>query len=62
LGADGIPLAWKKKYYLDPNDASLAARDLQGDGYTVLDKYLNGLDPTQKIDWSNPQSNVNTLR
>ena len=62
LGGDGIPLAWKKKYNLDANDAGLAARDLQGDGYTVLDKYLNGLDPTQKIDWSNPQSNVNTLR
>jgi hypothetical protein len=34
---------------------------LSGDGYTVVEKYLNGLDPTQKIDWKNPQSNVNTL-
>ena len=62
LGADGIPRAWKKQYNLDPTDAGLAARDLQGDGYTVLDKYLDGLDPTQKIDWTNPQSNLNTLR
>ena len=62
LGVDGIPLSWKKKYNLDPADAGLAARDLQGDGYTVLDKYLDGLDPTQKIDWTNPQSNLNTLR
>ncbi|HWC59491.1 MAG TPA: polysaccharide lyase [Verrucomicrobiae bacterium] len=62
LGADGIPLAWKKKYKLDANDASLAQKDLQGDGYTVIEKYLYGLDPTKKIDWSNPQSNVNTLR
>ena len=62
LGADGIPLAWKKKYKLDVNDTSLAQKDLQGDGYTVIEKYLYGLDPTKKIDWSNPASNVNTLR
>ena len=62
LGADGIPLAWKKKYKLDVKDAALAQKDLQNDGYTVMEKYLYGLDPTQKIDWSNPQSNVNTLR
>lgn len=61
LGADGIPASWKNKYKLDPRDADLANKDLQGDGYTVLDKYLNGLDPTKKIDWSDPRSNVNTL-
>lgn len=61
LGADGIPLWWKKKYQLDVNDPNLAGKDLQGDGYTVIEKYLNGLDPTKKIDWSNPDSNVNTL-
>jgi hypothetical protein len=62
LGADGIPLSWKKKFGLDVNDAALAQKDLLGDGYTVMDKYLAGLDPTKKIDWSNPQSNVNTLK
>jgi hypothetical protein len=62
LGPDGIPASWKKKYKLDEKDAALAQKDLQGDGYTVIEKYLYGLDPTKKIDWSNPQSNVNTLR
>jgi hypothetical protein len=62
LGADGIPLSWKKKFNLDVNDTSLAQKDLQGDGYTVMDKYLAGLDPTKKIDWSDPKSNVNTLK
>jgi hypothetical protein len=62
IGADGIPLSWKIKFNLDTNDIALAQKDLQGDGYTVMDKYLAGLDPTKKIDWSNPQSNVNTLR
>ena len=62
LGADGIPLSWKKKFGLDANDPALAQKDLQGDGYTVMDKYLDGLDPTKKIDWSDPKSNVNTLK
>ena len=62
LCADGIPLSWKVKYGLDTNDVSLAQKDLQGDGYTVMDKYLAGLDPTKKIDWSDPKSNVNNLR
>ena len=61
LCADGIPLSWKVKYGLDTNDVALAQKDLQGDGYTVMDKYLDGLDPTKKIDWSDPRSNVNTL-
>ena len=62
LDADGIPLSWKKKFGLDANDAALAQKDLAGDGYTVMDKYLAGLDPTQKIDWRNPRSNVNLLQ
>jgi hypothetical protein len=61
VGADGIPLWWKQKYLLDSSDAVLAARDVKGDGYTVLEKYLNGLDPTKRIDWSNPASNRNEL-
>jgi hypothetical protein len=62
LCVDGIPLSWKKQYKLDVKDDLLAQKDLQGDGYTVMDKYLAGLDPTKKIDWSNPKSNVNTLQ
>jgi len=61
VGADGIPLWWKKKFNLDVNDAELAQKDLQGDGYTVIEKYLDGLDPRKKLDWSNPRNNVNTL-
>lgn len=62
LCADGIPLSWKRKFKLDEKDANLASKDLQGDGYTVIEKYIYGLDPTKKIDWSDPKSNVNTLK
>jgi len=61
LRPDGLPLWWKKKHSLNVSDSSLANKDLHGDGYTVLEKYLNGLDPTQKIDWSDPRVNSNTL-
>ena len=61
FGADGIPLWWKNKFKLDANNAAIAQKDLQGDGYTVIEKFLNGLDPTKKIDWKEAQSNVNTL-
>jgi len=61
LCPDGIPLSWKVKFGLDTNDVSLAQKDLQGDGYTAMDKYLDGLDPTKKIDWSNPRSSVSAL-
>jgi hypothetical protein len=61
VGPDGIPLWWKRKYHLDTNDTALAQQDLMGDGYTVVEKYLDGLDPTKKIDWSDPKSNVNTV-
>jgi pectate lyase len=61
VGADGIPLWWKAKYGLDPKDFNLAEKDLMGDGYTVLEKYLNGLDPNRKIDWKDSKSNFNTV-
>ncbi len=61
VGADGIPAWWKKKYGLDEKDASLASKDLNDDGYTVIEKYLDGLDPTKKVDWQDPKNNLNTL-
>lgn len=49
---DGIPDWWKKKYHLDVNDAGLASKDLDGDGYTTIEEYLNGTDPTEKVDYT----------
>lgn len=58
---DGIPDAWEKKYGLNPKDASDANGDLNGDGYTNIEKYINGIDPNQKVDWTNPANNKETL-
>ena len=58
---DGMPDKWEKKYGLNPNDASDANGDLSGDGYTNIEKYINGIDPTVKVDWTNLDNNRNTL-
>ncbi|MDR0811294.1 MAG: thrombospondin type 3 repeat-containing protein, partial [Paludibacter sp.] len=58
---DGMPDAWEKKYGLNPNDPSDAAKDLNGDGYTNIEKYINGIDPTKKMDWTKPENNHDTL-
>ena len=58
---DGIPDSWKQKYGLDIHDPNLATKDCNGDGYTNIEKYLDGLDPTKKIDWKDLKNNVNPL-
>ncbi len=58
---DGIPDWWKKKYGLDLNDPNLAAKDCNGDGYTNIEKYLDGIDPTKKVDWKDLKNNISPL-
>jgi hypothetical protein len=58
---DGIPDWWERKYGLDPNDPSDAAKDCNGDGYTNIEKYLNGLDPAKKVDWTDLRNNRDPL-
>ena len=59
---DGMPDAWEKKYGLNPNDPSDAVKDMNGDGYTNIEKYINGIDPTKKVDWTKPENNHDTLK
>jgi hypothetical protein len=58
---DGMPDAWEKKYGLNVNDPSDAIKDLNGDGYTNIEKFINGIDPTQKVDWTKPENNRDML-
>tara|TARA_R110002050_G_scaffold53118_2_gene120873 strand:- start:134980 stop:136668 length:1689 start_codon:yes stop_codon:yes gene_type:complete len=58
---DGIPNKWERKYGLNPNDAFDANQDLNGDGYTNIEKYFNGINPDQKVDWTKPENNTDTL-
>jgi hypothetical protein len=58
---DGIPDEWETRYKLNPNDPSDAILDCNGDGYTNIEKYINGIDPNIKVDWKDPKNNYDTL-
>ncbi len=53
---DGLPDAWETRYGLDPNDPSDASKDASGDGYTNIEAFIDGLDPTRKVEPKNPRS------
>ena len=58
---DGMPDEWETANGLNPNDASDANGDINGDGYTNIEKYINGIDPHSKTDWRNLNNNYDTL-
>ena len=59
--SDGIPDAWELKYGLNPLDAQDASQDKNGDGYTNIEDYINGINPLEKINWRDLKNNKETL-
>lgn len=56
---DGMPDAWETAHGLNPKDAADATTDLNGDGYTNIEDFINGLDPrAPKTDWTDLRNNV----
>lgn len=58
---DGMPDAWEKAHGLDPADPADSKSDADRDGYTAIEEYLNGTNPTQFIDYAQPESNRSAL-
>lgn len=58
---DGMPDDWEKAHGLNPNDPSDANKDCTGDGYTNIEKYINGISTTEKVDWTDLKNNHDTL-
>ena len=58
---DGMPDAWEIANGLNPNDPTDAKEDCNGDGYTNIEKYINGLDTKKKVDWTDLKNNYDTL-
>lgn len=57
--SDGMPDDWELKHGLNPNRAEDASEDLNGDGYTNIEDFINGLDPRgPKVDWTDLRNNV----
>jgi pectate lyase len=56
---DGMPDAWETEHGLNPHDASDAAADANGDGYTNVEDFLNGFDPRAEVaKWPTPRTYV----
>lgn len=58
---DGMPDEWEIANGLNPNDPSDANLDCNGDGYTNIEKYINGIDTKKKVDWTDLKNNHDTL-
>ncbi len=52
---DGMPDDWEKSFRLNPTDPADGPRDRENDGFTNLEEFLNGTDPTEFIDYTRPQ-------
>ena len=54
---DGMPDSWETTHGIDAHNAADAAADLNGDGYTNIEEFLNGLDPrAPQRSWPTPRT------
>ena len=58
---DGMPDQWELANGLNPNNAADATADCNGDGYTNIEKYINGIPTSGCVDWRNLSNNHDTL-
>lgn len=58
---DGMPDDWETRHQLNPADAADGNADTDKDGYTNIEEFLNGTDPTEYLDYSNLDNNVDTI-
>lgn len=58
---DGMPDAYEKAVGLDPSDYSDAKKDMDNDGYTNIEMYINGIAPGNDTDWKDLENNEDTL-
>lgn len=49
---DGMPDAWERRFGLDRRNAADGCEDADADGYTNLEEYLYGTDPTVYFDYT----------
>ncbi len=47
---DGMPDSWEAKFGLGASDGSDGSQDKDNDGYTNIEEFLNGTDPTVSVD------------
>ena len=58
---DGMPDEWERQNGLNPDDPSDANGDINGDGYTNIEKYINAIPTCSCVDWRQLGNNYDTL-
>ena len=58
---DGLPDDYETSHGLNPNDAADGAKMAGEKDYTNLEKYLYGIDPSAKTDWTDLKNNVDPM-
>ena len=58
---DGMPDEWERQNGLNPHDPSDANGDINGDGYTNIEKYINAIPTRSCVDWHQLGNNYDTL-
>lgn len=58
---DGMSDEWEIKYGLDAKNIEDGALDSDNDGYTNIEEFLNGTDPTENVNYRNLGNNVDTI-
>ncbi len=58
---DGMPDVREKEHDLNMEDSSDAREDADEVGYTNIEEWLNGTNPTQYVDYTKPVNNKNSL-
>ena len=58
---DGMPDEWENKFGLDASSAADCSQDADKDGYTNIEEFLNGTDPSVYLDYFNFDNNVDTI-
>jgi len=61
LDNDGMPDDWEAQHGLDPEDPSDGSVDVDRDGYTNVEEFLNRTRPDEFVDYTVPENNVHTL-
>lgn len=58
---DGLPDEWERAHRLNPLNPMDAQQDADRDGYLNLEEFLNGTQPREFVDYSQPENNRNML-
>jgi pectate lyase len=58
---DGMPNAWETEHQLNPMSDADGPADADRDGYANVEEFLNGTDPTERVDYTNLGNNNDTI-